>query len=106
MVSLVPSGFVNQAKFDASVNRAARALSADVVHIYYDLGSDWIGNPSVFFNIVLRDKSARTDKLREVAQRIALKIMNEARTDQNGLHAYFNFRSQSEHAKLKDPAWA
>jgi hypothetical protein len=105
-VPLVPTGLVNQARLDAGVNRAARALSGDVVHIYYDLGSDWIGNPSVFFKIVLKDKSAKPEKLRGVAQRVALRIMNDAKVDESGLYAYFSFRSLSEHAKVRDPAWA
>ena len=106
LVAIVPSGLVNQRRITSGVERAARALSADVVRIRYDLGSDWIGNPSVFFRIILTDKASRPENLREVAQRVALKIMNEAKTDQTGLHAYFNFRSQSEQAKLKEPAWA
>jgi hypothetical protein len=32
--------------------------------------------------------------------------MNQLKTDENGVHAYFNFRSQSEAASIKDPAWA
>lgn len=106
IVAYLSTELVNQARFDAGVNRAARALSEDVVHIYYDVGSDWIGNPAVFFNVVLKDRSSKPPKLREVAQRVALRIMNEAKTDQSGLSAYFNFRSRSEHEKLKDPAWA
>jgi hypothetical protein len=106
LVAFVPEGLVNQTKLAQGVQRAAHALSGDVVHIYYDLGSDWTGSPSIFFNIVLRDKSAKPSKLREVAHRVALKILNEAKTEQSGLYAYFNFRSQSEHVKLRDPAWA
>ena len=102
----VPSGFVNQGKLASGVQRATRALAGDVVRIHYDLGSDWIGNPSVFFKIVLTDSASRPDKLRQVAQRVATKIMTEAKTDQSGLYAYFNFRSQSELAKMRDPAWA
>ena len=43
--------------------------------------------------------------LRELAQRLAITLMNEARTDENGLHAYFDFRSLSEQQKLRDPVW-
>jgi hypothetical protein len=32
--------------------------------------------------------------------------MNQLKTDENGVHAYFNVRSQSEAASIKDPAWA
>jgi hypothetical protein len=105
-VAIVPSGLVNQRRITAGVERAGKALSADVVRIHYDIGSDWIGNPSIFFRIILTDKASRPENLREVTQRVSLKIMNEAKTDQTGLNAYFSFRSQSEQAKLKEPAWA
>ncbi len=102
---VVPSGLVNQRKIMAGVQKAAKALAPDVVRINYDLGSDWIGNPSVFFRIVLTDQASRPENLREVAQRVTLKITNEAKMDQSGLHTYFNFRSVSEQAKLREPAW-
>lgn len=102
----MPLATVDEAKVKAAVDRAGRALLRDVVHIYYNWGSDWVGDPSIFFKVVLKDRSAKPDRLREVTQRVALKIMNEARTDQSGLFAYFSFRSESEHARLKDPDWS
>ena len=105
-VAIVASGLISPRKITAGVERAARALSADVVRIRYDIGTDWIGTPSVFFRIILTDNASKPENLREVAQRISLKLMNEAKTDESGLHAYFNFRSRSEQAKLKEPAWA
>jgi hypothetical protein len=41
-----------------------------------------------------------------MAERVALTIRNEVDAEQLGLHSYFNFRSQSEQAELKEPAWA
>jgi hypothetical protein len=32
--------------------------------------------------------------------------MNEAKTDENGLYSYFDFRTVSEQNALQDPAWA
>lgn len=101
-----PNGLVNQAKLAAAVKRAARALARDVVRIRYDLEDDWTGYPSIFFKIVLTDRASQPENLREVAQRVKLRLMNEAKIDQTGLLAYFNFRSQSEQAKMKEPAWA
>jgi hypothetical protein len=104
-VALVTSGLVNQRRIAAGVERAAKALSADVVRIRYDIGSDWTDNPAVFFKIILTDKASRPANLRDVIQRVSLKIGNEARIDETGLHAYFSFRSQSEQAKLKESEW-
>jgi hypothetical protein len=104
-VPYIPGALANTAKLDADVNRAARALAGDVVQVYYEIGFDLIGNPSIFFKVVLSDQASRPGRLREVAQRVALKLMNEVKTDQKGIHAYFNFRSRSEQAKMKDPTW-
>ncbi len=105
-MAIVASGLVNQRKISAGVERAAKALSADVVRIRFDLEDDWTGNPSLFFKIVITDQASRPEKLREVSQRVTRKIMSEAKVDQTGLQAYFSFRNQSEHAKMKDPEWA
>src|SRR5437667_12651568 len=53
IVATVPSVLVNQRRITAGVEKAAKALSADVVRIRYDIGSDWTENPAVFFRIIL-----------------------------------------------------
>jgi hypothetical protein len=87
------------------VRRAAQSLGADVVNINFKIGFDEMGSASIFFNIVLTDEASRPARLRVVAQHVSLTLMNQLKTDENGVHAYFNFRSQSEVASFKDPAW-
>ena len=65
-----------------------------------------MGNPSIFFKIVLADAASRQPKIRAVAQRVALTLMKHTQTDEHGVHPYFNFRSQSEVKHMSDPAWA
>lgn len=103
---IVPAILVNERQLQADVRRAAQSLGADVVHINFEIGSDVMGFDSIFFNIVLTDEASRPARLRFVAQHVALTLMNQLKTDENGVHAYFNFRSQSEVASTKDPAWA
>ena len=103
---IVPAIFVNARQLQADVGRAAQSLGADVVRINFEIGSDVMGFDSIFFNIVLTDEASRPARLRFVAQYVALTLMNQLKTDENGVHAYFNFRSQSEVASIKDPAWA
>jgi hypothetical protein len=81
-------------------------LAPDIVRINFEVGFDAMGFASIFFNIVLTDEASRPQRLRHVAQKIALTLMNHLHTDENGVHAYFNFRSQSEAARIHDPAWA
>ena len=103
---IIPAIFSNTPQLQADVRRAAQSLGADVVHINFEIGFDVMGFDSIFFNIVLTDEASRPARLRFVAQHVALTLMNQLRTDENGVHAYFNFRSQSEVASIKDPAWA
>jgi hypothetical protein len=105
-VPFVPSGFVNQQEIEAGVRRAAEALSPTVVRIRYSLGTDWTGDPSIFFRIVLTDEAAKRQRLGEIAQNVALSLEREVKNEEHGLRAYVNFRSLSEEANLNDPAWA
>ncbi len=104
-VPSVPSGFVHQNQIEKAVQRAQKALTPGVVRIRYSIGNDWTGDPSIFFRVVLSDAASRPSNLQKVAQRVKLRLMNEVRSDEFGFHAYFNFRSESEQAKLKEPAW-
>jgi hypothetical protein len=102
---IIPRVFSDTPKLKADIDRAAHSLRGDVVHIFYELGFDWMGDASIFFKIVLRDRSSKPEKLGQVANRVSLTLMNELKTDEKGVHAYFNFRSQSEVAQMKDPSW-
>ena len=102
----VLKGIVNQQEIAQAVQRAANALAPTVVRIRYDFGSDWTGDPSIFFRIILADEAARKAKLSETAQTITLALLREVNAEEQGLHAYFNFRSLSELSKLNEPAWA
>lgn len=103
---IVPAIFVNPGQLQANVQSAAQSLGADVAHINFDVGSDVMGCDSIFFKIVLTDEASHPARLRFVAQHVSLTLMNQLRTDENGVHAYFNFRSQSEVASTTDPGWA
>lgn len=59
----VLKGIVNQQEIAQAVQRAAKALAPTVVRIRYDFGSDWTGDPSIFFRIILADEAARKAKL-------------------------------------------
>ncbi len=105
-LSIVQRSFVNQAELANHVENVARKLAPDVVRIRYDLGEDWSGEPSVFFRIVLADKAVReTSDIYLLSQRITLRIQEEIGLDEAGFQTYFNFRTDSEQAVLKEPAW-
>jgi hypothetical protein len=81
-------------------------LRPDVVNIHWRIDVDAIGSTAIFFNLELTDSASQPHRLRDVARQVSLILMNELQTDENGIHAYFNFRSQSEVAVINDPAWA
>jgi hypothetical protein len=103
---LTPAGFVHQAEIESAIQRVENRFAQQVDHINYSLGENWIGAPSIFFRVVVRDEASQMDRLRELARQVSISLMNEAKTDENGLSAYFDFRSAAEQAKLQEKAWA
>ena len=74
-----------------------------VVNLRYTIDNDWTGDPAIFFWITLSDDAARRDGLSQTSRRI-MDFFTQ-RLDpigQWGLIPYFNFRSQSEQAILKE----
>jgi hypothetical protein len=104
-VPIVPNGYVNQTEIESGIERAAQALAPDVVRIRYSFGDDWTGDPSVFFKIVLSDDASQWKNLGKVADRVEQTLRNEINLEELGLHFYFNFRSLSETAQLREAAW-
>ena len=102
---IVPRGLVDQSKIRAGVQRAERALAPDVIRIMYSFAEDVQGNISLFFRIVITDAAASPERLRETTQRIIAKVLREIKSEELGLQTYFNFRSKSEQAMLREPFW-
>ena len=103
---IVPSLYVHQSRITPAVDRALRALAPDVVRIRYSLSEDWIGEPAIFFRIVLSDDASREARLREIAPAVSSTVLQEVNPEELGLQYYFNFRSVSEQAHLKEESWA
>ena len=103
---VVPSGIVNQRQLATAVQKAADALAPDVVRIRYGLTSDSTGSAAIFFRVLLSDRASGPTRLYKTAGRITAKILEVVQPREKfGVEAYFNFRSESEQAKLQDAAW-
>jgi hypothetical protein len=103
----VPTAFAHQAQFQAAVARAAQRLAPHVVSIIATLGDDWSGEPAVFFMVILADAATRRDQLLKISNQVSQTIVQEVEPlEQWGVLPYFNFRSQSEQAKLNQPTLA
>jgi len=105
-VRAVHIGLVQKKEIAAAVERAAPTLAPDVVRVQYRFGEDWTGDSSIYFGIILSDHAASQEKrLGEIAQRVETTLEDAINVEELGLQSYFNFRSQSEQANLKDPNW-
>jgi len=104
-MAITATGYVNEHEIQAAVRAVEKAFSPQVVRIGHSFGEDNAGYPAIYFRILVRDEDAPVTHLQELAHRLSIALMNGVRTDENGLHAYFNYRSVSEQEKLRDPDW-
>ena len=103
----LPRAFAQQPLFQAAVDRATRQLAPDVVDIMPTLGNDWSGAPAVFFMVILADAASRREQLLRVTNQISSFIVQQVQPlEQWGVLPYFNFRSQSEQARIDQHALA
>lgn len=106
-MAIVASSFVTEAQVQKAVAKASRKLGKEVVQVRYNLASDWTGDASIYFRIVLTDAASKEEVLGEVADRVRRNLSEELRISEEwGLNSYFNFCSKSEQAASKDPKWA
>jgi hypothetical protein len=104
-VVYVPTAFAQQARFQAAIARVAQRLAPDVVEIIPTLGNDWTGEPAVFFMVILADSATWPDRLLNASNQVERTIVQKIQPlEKWGVLPYFNFRSQSEQANLKQPA--
>jgi hypothetical protein len=75
------------------------------VYIRYDIGRDWSGDWAIFFRVLLADEASRGNNLRTVTKQIVRMMSERLDFEGMGVIPYFNFRSQSEQAEMRDPAW-
>lgn len=88
-----------------AVSAVVKAMAPDVVHIRYDFGEDWSGDQAIFFRILLSDDAADR-RLDSVASRVVSGLDQYLDYDGMGLRPYYNFRSVSEQAALREETWA
>jgi len=95
---------------DPQINAAIRTVLAEespwVRYIRYSIDQDWTGEWAVFFRVVLSDEVASRTRRNEIISRLISRITDELDLPNLGMMPHFNFRTESEHAELKDPDWA
>jgi hypothetical protein len=105
-VVIIPRAHAQQGQFAAAVAQVEQQLHPSVVRIHHTFGNDWNGEPAVFFMVILSEAASRRDQLLNVTNGVSTAIVQQVEPlEQWGVLPYFNFRSQSEQAILKEEAW-
>ena len=101
----IAKAFAHQAQFFAAI--AQVKLPPQVSSVTPTLGTDWNGESAVFFEVILADDSVPRPQLLALTRQISQVIIKEIRPlEEWGVLPYFNFLTQSEHARMKEPTWA
>jgi hypothetical protein len=104
---IFPKGFTHQSEFAAEVADVENLLKPQVVRIRHYFDDDASGEIAVFFLIVLSDEASELDTLRKTTSRIEEEIEQRIQPLRRWqVFPYFSYRSESEQAKMKSPAWA
>ena len=102
----IARAFAQQPQFFAAVAKAASVLPHPIVSVTPSLGTDWNGESAVFFQIVLADGMPR-DQLLNLTKQISRAIVQQVQPlEEWGVLPYFDFRTQSEQSRIKEPTWA
>ena len=100
-------GHIDQQALAAEIAGAIQHLGPNVVRVRYSFAEDSIGDPAIYFRIVLTDESSRATNLADVTGAIAGKMFQRLDPYERwGLSPYFRYRSVSEADKRNDPDWA
>jgi hypothetical protein len=89
---------------NAAVADICRQLAPDVKRIFFNFGSDWSGDDAVYFRILISDDAAET-RLQETYKKTVSMLDSSLDLWRAGFLVYYNVRSESEQAVLRDKSW-
>ena len=92
-------------QINAAIRQVIDLLAPDVVYIRYEIGKDWSDDWAIFFRVLLSDDASK-NRLREVTTQVEWRLAERLDFPAMGVFPYYNFRSQSEQATMREPAWA
>ena len=97
---IVASGLVQQGEVRERVKRlqALFANDPEVARIDHRLAQDWSGDDSLFIDVVLNPNTPTATVLR-LSKQIATALLGVVRSEELGLHAYFNFVRRQENGQ-------
>ena len=100
----LPLAIASKTEFDQAVSEVVQEMAPDVVYIRHNIAQDWDGDWAVYFRVLLSDEAAKT-KLRQVTTKV--ESLLDARLDplSMDLFSYFNYRTVSEQADIREESW-
>jgi hypothetical protein len=99
----IAKAFAQQPQFFVAVAKAASLLPHPIVDVTPSLGTDWNGESAVFFQIALAAGTPR-GQLLSLTKQISQAIVQQVQPlEEWGVLPYFNFRTQSEPARVEEP---
>jgi len=102
----VAKGIAQAPELVKKFNQLAHVSIPGVVKWEYTFENDWSGDPAIFFWVILTDEASKPENLRRAKAAFISKINKHVDlTGEWGLWPYFNFRSYSEQAKLRDEVY-
>src|ERR1039458_8278022 len=99
-------GIAQAAELQKKLNGIMPQPSAGVARWRHTFGNDWAGDPAIFFWVTLTDEASKKDKLSQTTEGFKKVIGDIDFQNDWDLIPYFNFRSESEQASLKDEVYA
>lgn len=98
----IARAFAHQAQFVAAITQVA--LPPQVLSVTPTLGTDWDGESAVFFQVILADNSVPRTQLLALTKQISQALIQQIRPLEEWgvlpVLPYFNFLTQSEHARM------
>jgi hypothetical protein len=101
-----PLKSAQRAQIDQIVEQVKQEHRKIVHQIRWELGNDWTGDPCLYFRVVMRDSATRGNRLHRATSTVQKALLDRLNPLELDLFCYFNYRSESEQAELREPSWA
>jgi hypothetical protein len=99
-------GISQAAELQQKLNGIMPQPAPGVVRWDYRFGTDWSGDPAIYFWVVLTDEASKKTSLKKSADGFTSVITQQVDLLSDwGLIPYFHFRSESEQNALQDEVY-
>ena len=100
------NSYLDEWEIASVADEVTSQLAPDVIFVGYRIGQDSVGDPAIFFRVVMSDEACLPNRILDAAKRLEEALEGRLQPYQRwGLYPYFRYRSASEQAEDGDPAW-